>query len=343
MKIAIHNGKSWNKTFIKLCEKKEIPFIVVDCYDPEIIEILKNENITHLMWTFDMHTHKDLLLTRNVLFTAETMMNIKVFPDFNTCWHFDDKIAEKYLLEGAGGNVVPSWAFFEKSEAIKWLSEQANYPLVAKLRGGAGSSNVKLIKNFKEAKTYTKLMFDKGISPSPSYLKKDFNLRLKSNLKKGGWFGVIEKIKNLPLKIKADLSKAKGYHNEKGYVYFQKFIPDNKSDLRITVIDNRAFGFYRGVRKNDFRASGSGIIDYQTIIPKDVIKKSIELTKKLKVQSICYDYVKGIGEEYYIVEISYGFVSSAIYNCKGYWDYSLNFHEGHYLPEELILEDFLSK
>ena len=49
---------------------------------------------------------------------------------------------------------------------------------------------------------------------------------------------------------------------QKNYVLFQRFLPDNEFDTRITVIGDRAFGFRRMTRKSDFRASGSGIIDY---------------------------------------------------------------------------------
>ena len=47
-------------------------------------------------------------------------------------------------------------------------------------------------------------------------------------------------------------------YDTKDYVYFQKFLPNNKYDIRIVVIGDRAFGFIRYNRENDFRASGSG-------------------------------------------------------------------------------------
>ena len=50
---------------------------------------------------------------------------------------------------------------------------------------------------------------------------------------------------------------------EKGYIYFQEFIPGNEFDIRIIVVGDKAFAIKRMVRKNDFRASGSGIIFYE--------------------------------------------------------------------------------
>ena len=51
--------------------------------------------------------------------------------------------------------------------------------------------------------------------------------------------------------------------NEKGYIYFQEFIPDNDFDIRVIVIGDKAFAIKRMVRENDFRASGSGSILYE--------------------------------------------------------------------------------
>lgn len=341
MKIAIHPGKSWNQSWIRMCEEKNLPHIVLDCYDPNIIKKLKENNITHLMWAFSLAYPQDFIVARSLLFSAEKQMGIKVCPNFDTNWHFDDKIAEKYLLESIEADIVPSWAFFNKERALKWLENDAEYPLVAKLRKGAGSYNVILLSNFKKAKKYTNQMFGKGISPNPSYIASDFKNRSARLLKRSGFKEIFEKIKCAPKKIRENVFTTSQFQNEKGYVYFQKFIPGNKNDLRISVINNRAWGFHRGVRKNDFRASGSGLIDYNTPIPLDVVKKSLEIAKKLNMQSVCFDYIKE-DDNYLIVEISYGFVSSAIYNASGFWDNNLEFNPGNFYPEEFILNDIIS-
>ncbi len=65
---------------------------------------------------------------------------------------------------------------------------------------------------------------------------------------------------------------------EKGYVYFQDFIPDNKFDIRIFVIGDKAYANLRKVRKNDFRASGSGeeLVDKE-LISDEILKLSFEM------------------------------------------------------------------
>ena len=47
----------------------------------------------------------------------------KVFPDFNTVWHFDDKVGQKYLLEALDLPLVPTWVFYDKTEALQWADK----------------------------------------------------------------------------------------------------------------------------------------------------------------------------------------------------------------------------
>ena len=67
--------------------------------------------------------------------------------------------------------------------------------------------------------------------------------------------------------------------------------------------------FRRFVRDNDFRASGSGKIDYNIddIDPR-VVKLSLEISKALKFQSMAYDFLFNENNQPEICEISYTFI-----------------------------------
>jgi glutathione synthase/RimK-type ligase-like ATP-grasp enzyme len=55
-------------------------------------------------------------------------------------------------------------------------------------------------------------------------------------------------------------------------VYLQKFIKNNDGDYRVTVIGGKfAYSFKRLNRPNDFRASGSGRIDYSSTPNEEII------------------------------------------------------------------------
>ena len=81
--------------------------------------------------------------------------------------------------------------------------------------------------------------------------------------------------------IPPQFSKMAG--KEKGYVYFQDFIPNNSYDIRIIVIGDKAFAIKRIIRDGDFRASGSGNIVYKrSEINERCIKIAFEIITKFK-------------------------------------------------------------
>jgi hypothetical protein len=130
---------------------------------------------------------------------------------------------------------------------------------------------------------------------------------------------------------------------EKGYIYFQEFIPGNDFDTRVTVIGDRAFGFTRNVRPGDFRASGSGDIVYDVQrIQRKCIEIAFEVTRKVGSQSMAFDFVLVENKQPMILEVSYCYNAQAVYSCSGHWDVQLNWHEGHIWPQDAILMDLLN-
>jgi hypothetical protein len=110
-------------------------------------------------------------------------------------------------------------------------------------------------------------------------------------------------------------------------------IPNNKYDIRICVVGNKAFGLKRLIRKNDFRASGSGNIIYKKQeIDERCVQIAFNINEKIKAQSIAFDFVFDANNNPLIVEISYGFVVKVYDPCEGYWDKDLNWHEEAFNP-----------
>src|SRR5690606_2429857 len=84
----------------------------------------------------------------------------------------------------------------------------------------------------------------------------------------------------------------KNMPRERGYAYFQDYIPNNDSDIRIIIVNNKAFGIKRMVRKDDFRASGSGSIDYSLEnIDKGCLEIAFQVNQKIQSQSIAFDFI----------------------------------------------------
>lgn len=334
MKIAIHNRiGSFSDRWIEYCIKKQIDFKLVNCYDSDII--FKIEDCNALMWHHDHGNHQDILFAKQLTY-ALGQSGIKVFPDYKTNSHFDDKIGQKYLFEALGIPFVPSYVFYVKSEALKWI-DKTSFPKVFKLRGGAGAANVKLVKNRSHAYKLVNKAFGKGFSQFDriGYLKEHVNKYLEG---RDGLLGVFKGLGRLIIGTKFEKKTCL----EKGYAYFQDFIPNNNYDIRVIVIDDKAFAIKRNNRKNDFRASGSGNIQYEREhFHLDLINLSFEISSKLQSQCAALDFIFDNNIIPLLVEVSFGFTQSGYENCEGYWDKSLNFHKGKFNPQEWMVDTIL--
>lgn len=186
-------------------------------------------------------------------------------------------------LELSGAKTIPSYKYFRANnnkvfmEILRDLSplneiknivsryygtaEEAinnadnfTYPLVIKGAGGAGSKMVTLAKNKKELKHKVK-----KLSASPN---------------------LIEDLRDYFRKI-----KHKGYKMQSRYrrkFIIQNFIPELQKDWKVLIFGDKFFIFERNIRKNDFRASGSGLDNYLYGTKSNVPNGIFEIAKKIK-------------------------------------------------------------
>lgn len=336
MKIAIHDSKKehfFSERWIEYCRNNNIPFKIVNAYDNDIINQVKDCEI--FMWHHSNYDYRDALFAKQLLYSLETI-GIKVFPDFHTTWHFDDKVGQKYLLEAIDAPLVPSYIFYSKEDALKWV-EQTSFPKVFKLRGGSGSSNVQLVKDKQKAKKLVKKAFGRGFSQFDRFN----HLKFRYKKFRSGKDSIIGLLKGIVRSI-IGTEYSNNFTKEKGYIYFQDFIPDNKFDIRVIVIGNKAFALKRLVRDNDFRASGGGNIIYDiNQIDVRCIQIAFMVNNNIKAQSIAYDFVFDLNNNPLIVEISYGFDVHAYDRCEGYFDSSLKWHDEKFNPQEWMIEDLI--
>jgi glutathione synthase/RimK-type ligase-like ATP-grasp enzyme len=275
-------------------------------------------------------------VARQVIASLEKK-GIVVFPNVNTCWHFDDKVGQKYLLEAVGAPLIPTWVFTKKEDALDWV-EGATWPKVFKLRCGAGSTNVRLVRSRGEAVALCRQAFGRGFPAAAGYLT-DMKTRIRKTKTTHEFWA---KVGRAPKTLLNVLALRRQMHREKGYIYFQEFLPDNAYDTRITIIGDRAFGFMRRNRSNDFRASGSGAIVYEPQkIDQRCVAIAFEVAQRLSTQSLAFDFLFNSKQEPMIGEISYCYQAQAVHTCAGHWDPKGMWHEGHIWPQDAILEDLL--
>lgn len=139
------------------------------------------------------------------------------------------------------------------------------------------------------------------------------------------------------------------YVNQKNYVYFQKFISDAQFDLRVIVVGDSLFGYYRFPKKNDFRASGAG--NYQK---KEIDSRALDIAwtvkQRYKTECLSTDFVYSAKDDkFYIIESS---VFIGVDTCaqleidgvagryKRVGDGDYVFESGKYWVQELTLKEF---
>jgi len=336
LQLAIHHRQgTLSDRWVQYCAENGIMFKLVNCYRTDIVEQLRGVQGLLFNWIFnDTASH---LAARQVIASAEKM-EIEVFPNTATCWHYDDKIAQKYLLESIGAPLVPTYVFYDKKEAMEWI-DLAEFPKVFKLKCGACSQNVRLVRTKGEARALCETAFGRGFNPLAGYFS-DVRTKLRKTKNYGEF---IEKLGRMPRAIRERAEKNRLLTRQKGYVYFQDFLDGNSYDTRIAVIGNRALGFTRNTRPNDFRASGSGDIVYDTSrIDMRCVKIAFEVARKVNAQSLAFDFIFDRAGNPYITEMSYCYRSSFLFKCSGHWDDQLDWHEGNIWPEDAILMDLLA-
>lgn len=319
MKLAIFSRKgSFSDGWIEYCRSHKIPFVELSPYDTDVMA--KIADCDAVMWHHHHDNGKDRAFAKQLLFAIE-QSGKQVFPDFNSGWHFDDKLGQKYLLEGVCAPLVPSFAFYDKSTALAWAAS-TTFPKVFKLRGGAGSSNVRLVRCRKDADKLIKRCFGRG------FKELDYWKSLKYQWEKYRT-GKITLRNMLNYTMATTFSYFRNVNNrEHGYAYFQEFMPGNTFDFRIVVIGGKyAMGEKRYTRDGDFRASGSGRFDYSDI-DKNAVEIAFQVATTLNLQTVAFDFVYAPDKSLKIVEICYGFGTHGITHAPGYWTSDLEWHDG---------------
>ncbi len=337
MKIAIQpdfmrqkNGEeqSFSARWTELAAQRGIEVASVDIDAPDFFDCLRSCNA--FMWRFGFDP-LSLQRAKRLLPAIEHGMGLPVFPSWKSCWHFEDKIAQRDLLAAAALPTPKTWVFWDASDAASF-AETADYPLVAKLSSGIQSNNVCLLNDSTEARALIERMFGAGLDTMKQPT------------------GAVRRLLRHRLPgLKLLLGRPLPLGVQHGYLYLQEFLPNNAFDTRITVIGDRAFGYRRHNRPGDFRASGSGRFDWRTDeIDLQTVRLAFRVARQLKTQSVAIDGLRR-GDQRLIGEISYTYVSWAVRECPGHWtlrgdaaDGELSWHEGKLRPEDAIFDDFVA-
>lgn len=305
----------------------------VNVYRADILEQLRG--CQALMWRW-VHYGGMSQIAQALLPVVQRELGLAVFPDQHTCWHYDNKLAQGHLLSAANIPAPKTWIWFDEKVAHEWADTVA-YPIVLKLAGGAGATNVRLVRSPREAQRWIRSLFKRGVVTLQSPLQHHARQLARAVLVRSG----------LRQRLPGDV---RSWNRAKGYALFQEFLPDNAFDTRITVIGQRAFAFRRFNRPNDFRASGSGRVSYDPCeVDPRMLRLAFHTARSLQMQSCAIDGLYRSGEPV-IGEVSYTYRSDTVYHCPGHWelvgdaaDGELVWRVGQLWPEEAQVEVLLEQ
>lgn len=334
--LAIHTKTgSFAEGWVEYCLENGVPFREVDCFSSDILEQLRG--CRGLLWHWEHYDYRASLFARQLITSVEAM-GLAVFPDTPTCWHYDDKVGQKYLLEAVGAPLVPSHVFYDRRSALTWL-DHADFPVVWKLRSGAGGQNVRLVRDRTEAGRIVDRCFGAGWKPARFHSLQERVRAFRGSPSARSFVDIGRGL----ARAAVPHEKNRNATVERHYAYFQALIRDNDSDIRVIVIGDRAFAIKRMTRDGDFRASGSGkLVHDPSAIPPRCLELAFEVTRQLGAQSVAYDFMFDDGVPV-IGEISYAFALEGYRACPGWWGPDLTWHEETFRPEYFMVEDILAR
>lgn len=344
LKIAIQpdevlhrNGErqSYSDRWFALARAMDVEAVAVDVFSTDVIKDISTCDA--FMWRCDPSAYMRLYSSR-LMYGIEEGAGMPVFPNLETRWHFEDKTAQYYFLAASGIPTPATTVSWTREQAVRFCAS-ATYPFVLKLATGYQGSNVRLIQNIDDALFYVDEMFSHGATslgyrPASWPRRQLRRLRAALELMRGeNPYGPSPE---------ADL--------QYGYFLAQEFLPANDFDVRVTIIGNRAFAFRRFNRPGDFRASGSGRIDWEpSQIGEDALRLAYRVSRQMNAQTVAVDILRRNGEPV-IVELTLAYASWAVRNCPGHWvlrgepaSGPLEWVAGSLEPADAIFTDFVAQ
>ena len=329
LKIAIEdNANGFTERWKAYLKNKGIGYDLVSVSTLGIIDQLKEYDA--FLWHVSHEKSRDNIMSKELVFALESA-GVIVYPTSGQMWHFDDKIAQDYFFKANNFLAPGSQVIFDEAQAKEFLVK-ASYPLIAKLRRGSASSNVFMVRTPKEGRRLVRRAFKSGF---PLY---NIRSRYGDLLQKAKGFAKIKILFKWIYRVFVPPAYSRNAPREKGYMIFQDFIPNNGDDIRVVVVDGKAVALRRKVRKGDFRASGSGLLEFPNEkLDKTYIQMAFEIQEVLKVPSIGVDFIESKDGSIYVIEMSYGFPSKNFLDgASGYWT-----RDGVFRFDEIRLQEWM--
>jgi len=298
-------GSKWNNMPYRSGMDKMLlsKYFKEEGYDPLIVKLSNFNPLDYSKEDFIIYTssedinyiYKDYI-EDIVLYAQESGLN--VIPDYKYLRANNNKVFMELLKHTTFDKELNNLTTKVYGTYEEVVLKEIEYPIVLKEAAGAMSTGVFLAKNEKEF-----ISIAKKISRTAFY-KND----LKDALR--------------PFRHKAYIKES--LYRKKFIT--QQFIPNLKSDFKLLIFGERYYIFERPVRKNDFRASGSGNKNYiygsDVILPEGILDFAKKVYTQATVPQLSIDIAYD-GNMFYIIEFQalyFGTVGHA--KSDGYYSFT---------------------
>jgi len=330
--VSIHpdrvGDQSFSNKWKEYLEKRGANVRMVDLYRDDWIEQISGSD--GVMWRCRLK-NPDRIFAPIILQVIERELGIPVYPDNIMRWPWNDKVRQSLLFKAHGIRTPRTWIFWDREDALRWANS-ASYPVVFKLSLGAASSNVILVEDRSSACELIERSFTRGIES-----KNGLDEYRETNI-----FGKL--LTREKRRLSQVLKRNFNYETlEKGYVYFQEFVPSEGFDYRVDHIHGKLFASRRMNRPDDFRASGGGDEENDPKgIPLSLLRTAADYARKLRMGCVAFDFLT---DEKGPVLLEMGWTSPdrPIHDCPGHWNEKLEWIEGNIWPEEIQVDFFLNR
>ncbi|MDZ7724653.1 MAG: hypothetical protein U5R06_18060 [candidate division KSB1 bacterium] len=305
--IAVGKDKlNWHTRFVQALKSENAGFPfdykTVNMEAPDWMQQIQDADI--VLWKPHFMGVKSALFFKEKVYFMQKISGKRVLPNYESIWHFESKAAQHYLFTYYDIKTPQTRVFMDHNWTDR-VMDHSEFPLVFKQSDGAAGQHVKLLQSRKNARRQLQRQFAVPLYEDKKCQNGAVRAKLSNLFSSWFWMRVWQRL-HAPFETSA-------------LAYVQQFIGGNPADLRVTVIGDRyAYAFWRQNRRHDFRASGSGVIDYERPVPEPVIRYCLELNKTLHFDSMCYD-ILFTGDDFVVSEMSYGYKDRPLYEAGGYY------------------------
>lgn len=334
--VAVAGGGAFVRRWLEFIPNLGFEVRNVDLYSPTLMRDL--QDCKALLASFSQDVPRDMKFGRDILKAVATS-GLAVYPNDASGWHFEDKIAQALIFDSLGMVVPRTRVFFDWAEAAGFI-DGCKFPLVFKLRTGAGGLNVRMVHTQKEARQLAARMFRSGIRAhnvtagikrmGVAALTKPFEIS-----------GLLPRVRRAGRRF---IDSRFRFPRESGYVLFQDYVGGCDYSIRVAVIGRRAFAYRRNNQRNDFRSgvSSERVVLAREDVPLAMVKAAFAVSERLGCQSMGYDFLPAAdGGLPVLLEMCHTFPAAPIAGATGSYTPDLDWIPGGCHPEDLIASDLL--